>query len=204
LAALDLATGRHHTYQAFNERIARLAGSLRRNHGIAVGDRVAILAPNTTFEVQFACGRLGAIFVPLNWRLANPELLAILADCTPAVLIYDPEFAERAEQLAQARGIGHLVSLGLAFERIALDGPRLDQPAAPTLDDTATILYTFGTTGLPKHTIISHGMNFSGTACIAWPTSTSSARLCFSGCSRCSIAVGSTCSPIRRFRPAEP
>ena len=48
LAAVDLATGRHHTYQAFNERIARLAGSLRRNHGIAVGDRVAILAPNTT------------------------------------------------------------------------------------------------------------------------------------------------------------
>jgi fatty-acyl-CoA synthase len=141
LAAVDLATGRHHTYQAFNERIARLAGSLRRNHGIAAGDRVAILAPNTTdtFEVQFACGRLGAIFVPLNWRLANPELLAILADCTPAVLIYDPEFAE---QLAQARGIGHLGSLGLAFERIALDGPRLDQPAAPTLDDTATILYT--------------------------------------------------------------
>ena len=69
-----------------------------RNHGIAAGDRVAILAPNTTdtFDVQFACGRLGAIFVPLNWRLANPELLAILADCTPAMLIYDPEFAERA------------------------------------------------------------------------------------------------------------
>lgn len=170
LAAVDLATGRHHTYQAFNERIARLAGSLRRNHGIAAGDRVAILAPNSTdtFDVQFACGRLGAIFVPLNWRLANPELLAILADCTPAMLIYDPEFAERAGHLAQARGIGHLVSLGLTFERIALDGPRLDQPAEVTLDDTSTILYTSGTTGLPKGAIISHGMNFWNTVhCMA-------------------------------------
>ncbi len=170
LAAVDLATGRHHTYQAFNDRIARLAGSLRRNYEIAAGDRVAILAPNTTdtFEVEFACGRLGAIFVPLNWRLANPELLAILTDCTPAILIYDSEFAERGEDLAQARGIRQLVSLGPAFERITLDGPRLGQPAAVTLDDTATILYTSGTTGLPKGAIISHGMNFWNTVhCMA-------------------------------------
>ena len=104
LAAVDLATGRQHTYQAFNERIARLAGSFRRNFEIAAGDRVAVLAPNTTdtFEVQFACGRLGAIFVPLNWRLANPELRAILADCTPTMLVYDPEFADRAEDLARS------------------------------------------------------------------------------------------------------
>ncbi len=170
LAAVDLATGRHHTYHSFNERIARLAGSLRRNYEIAAGERVAVLAPNTTdtFEVQFACGRLGAIFVPLNWRLANPELRAILADCTPAMLIYDPEFAARAEQLAQARGIGRMVSLGLAFERIALDGPQLDQPAAVSFDDISTILYTSGTTGLPKGAIISHGMNFWNTVhCMA-------------------------------------
>ena len=89
----------------------------------ATGSRSWHRTRTDTFDVQFACGRLGAIFVPLNWRLANPELLAILADCTPAMLIYDPEFAERAGHLAQARGIGHLVSLGLTFERIALDGP---------------------------------------------------------------------------------
>lgn len=54
---------------------------------IAPGDRIVVLAPNTTdmFEVQFACGRIGAIFVPLNWRLANPELRAILGDCEPAM-----------------------------------------------------------------------------------------------------------------------
>ena len=129
LAAVDLATGRHHTYQAFNERIARLAGSLRRNHGIAAGDRVAILAPNTTdtFDVQFACGRLGAIFVPLNWRLANPELLAILADCTPAMLIYDPEFAERARA---PRSGPRYRPLGFARPDVRADRPRRT-PAGP-------------------------------------------------------------------------
>src|SRR5882757_8525999 len=121
LAAVDLATDRHHSYQAFDDRISRLAGSLRSRFGIAAGDRIAVLAPNTTdtFEVQFACGRIGASFVPLNWRLANPELRAILADCSPAMLIYDPEFADRAHELARTNGIGQLVSLGPDFERMA-------------------------------------------------------------------------------------
>jgi fatty-acyl-CoA synthase len=165
LAAVDLATGRHHTYRDYDERISRLAGSLRLRFGIAVGDRVALLAPNTTdtFEIQFACGRLGAIFVPLNWRLANPELRAILSDCAPAMLIYDLEFAERAKELARSSGIGRMVSLGPMFEVIALDGPKLDQPVAATLDDISTILYTSGTTGLPKGAMITHGMNFWNT-----------------------------------------
>jgi len=158
LAAVDLATGRRHSYQAFDDRIARLAGSLRSQFGIAQGDRIAVLAPNTTdtFEVQFACGRIGAIFVPLNWRLANAELKAILADCQPALLVHDPEFAERVQDL----GIGQLCSLGPVYEKLALDGPRLDEPVAATLDDVSTILYTSGTTGRPKGVLISHGMNF--------------------------------------------
>ena len=98
LAAVDLATGRQHSYRSFDDRISRLAGSFRSPVASRAGDRVAVLAPNTTdtFEVQFACARIGAIFVPLNWRLANPELRAILADCTPAMLVYDAEFADRA------------------------------------------------------------------------------------------------------------
>jgi len=166
LAAVDLATGRRHTYKSFDDRIARLAGTLQSSFGIAPGDRVAVLAPNTTdtFEVQFACGRIGAIFVPLNWRLANPELKAILADCTPSLLVHDPEFTERAREL----DAGRLLSLGPAFEQIALDGTPLDQPVAATLDDISTILYTSGTTGRPKGVVISRGMNFWNTVhCIS-------------------------------------
>jgi fatty-acyl-CoA synthase len=162
LAAVDLATGRHHTYRAYDDRISRLAKSFRAQFGITAGDRIAVLAPNTTdtFEVQFACGRIGAIFVPLNWRLAKPELSAILADCAPAMLVYDPEFADRAQELADVRGIGQLLSFGSAFERITMQGEPLDQAVRATLDDISTILYTSGTTGRPKGVIISHGMNF--------------------------------------------
>ncbi|MDR3529630.1 MAG: long-chain fatty acid--CoA ligase [Rhodopila sp.] len=165
LAAVDLATGRYHTYQAFDDRITRLAGSLRSRFGIAPADRIAVLAPNTTdtFEVQFACGRIGAIFVPLNWRLAKPELQAILADCKPAMLVFDLEFAERAQELAQDCEIGQLCSLGPMFEHAATAGSPLDEPVAATLDDISTILYTSGTTGRPKGAIITHGMNFWNT-----------------------------------------
>jgi fatty-acyl-CoA synthase len=164
LAAVDLATGRRHTYHHFNERIARLAGSLRER-GIVPGDRVAVLAPNSTdtFDVQFACGRIGAIFVPLNWRLAPPELRAILADCAPAMLVYDREFADRAMELAESCGISGVISFGSEFERIARDGSTLDCPVAATLDDISTILYTSGTTGRPKGAIVTHGMNFWNT-----------------------------------------
>jgi fatty-acyl-CoA synthase len=164
LAAVDLATGRHHSYAVFDDRISRLAGWLNAQ-GIQPNDRIAVLAPNTTdtLEVQFACGRIGAIFVPLNWRLANPELRAILADCTPAILVYDPEFADRAQELADACDIARLCSFGQAFEHITREGPRLPQPVAATLDDISTILYTSGTTGRPKGAIITHGMNFWNT-----------------------------------------
>ena len=76
VAAHDLASGRKFTYSEMNDRNSRLASALREEFGIERGDRVAVLAENDTnfFEVQFACWKLGAIFVPLNWRLSIPEL----------------------------------------------------------------------------------------------------------------------------------
>src|ERR1700735_1352007 len=118
LAAVDLATGRQHSSATLDDRISRLAGWFQ-TQGVQPNDRIAVLAPNTTdtFEVQFACGRIGAIFVPLNWRLASPELRAILTDGAPAVLVYDLEYADRAHELADACGIGRLCPFGPAFER---------------------------------------------------------------------------------------
>ena len=75
LAIHDLQTGRKFTYADVDDRTDRLAAALA-GLGIAKGDRVGLLAPNCAeyFELQFACGRLGVIMLPLNWRLTVPEL----------------------------------------------------------------------------------------------------------------------------------
>jgi fatty-acyl-CoA synthase len=163
LAAVNLENGRRLTYTMFNRRIAALAGHLQRACGVGRGARVALLAHNSTdtFELQFACFRLGAIFVPLSWRLANPELDAIIADCTPVVLIYDAEFAGVGEELARRHNVAHRLprdSEESPHERV--EALPADTPQQLTHDDICTILYTSGTTGVAKGCIITHGMNF--------------------------------------------
>ena len=109
-AMVDLATGRTFTYAQFNDRVGRLASGLRSAYGVTRGDRVAVLAHNSTdlCEIQFACGRLGAVFVPMNWRLTVPELTFIVGDCEPVALIYDPDFQDAAVELAARCGIRNL------------------------------------------------------------------------------------------------
>ena len=77
------------------------------------GDRVAVLALNTTdtLEVQFACGRIGAVFLPLNTRLTVPELQFIVGDASPKVMIHDTDLAETA--LDGRKALRRLVALQL-------------------------------------------------------------------------------------------
>src|SRR5436853_5610538 len=91
-ALVDLAKQRRLSYRVLDERIDRLAAHLA-SLGVKRGERVAVLAPNTTdiLEVQFACFRLAAIFVPLNTRLTVHELQFILGDAAPTVLVHDRE-----------------------------------------------------------------------------------------------------------------
>ena len=129
-----------------------------------MGDRVAVLSMNDTdvFELQFACRRLGAIFLPLNWRLAVPELEFIAKDAGPVVLLHGEEFADAAREVARLAGVPHTADLangkpsayeaGLASARGALDLPALD------LADIWTIMYTSGTTGRPKGAQITYRM----------------------------------------------
>lgn len=85
------------SYADLDDRSRRLAAWLASN-GVTAGNRVAFLAGNTTdvFEALFACAKLRAILVPLNWRLAVPELQFIVDDCRPAVLIHEDAYAEVA------------------------------------------------------------------------------------------------------------
>jgi fatty-acyl-CoA synthase len=120
---------------------------------------VAFLSENTTdvFEVLFACAKLGAILVPLNWRLAVPELEFIIGDCTPTVLIHEEQFADAAQQLAAPVRL----ALGDPFEAAKAGSDPASAPAiASTHDDPLAILYTSGTTGHPKGAIETIGMFF--------------------------------------------
>jgi fatty-acyl-CoA synthase len=163
-AVIDLASERRLSYRQFDERIARLARHLRDQLGIARGDRLAVLALNTTdtLEVQFACGRLGAVFVPLNTRLTVPELEFIVGDASPKLMIHDDELADVALNVAKLCKTPSTLRLGVggAYEAAIAGSGRLETPEIATLDDMSTIMYTSGTTGRPKGAIITHGMTF--------------------------------------------
>jgi fatty-acyl-CoA synthase len=163
-AAIDLASRRHLTYSQFDSRISRLAAHLRDRLNVSRGDRVAVLALNTTdtLEVQFACGRLGAIFLPLNIRLTVPELEFIVGDASPKVMIHDTDLVETALAVAKLCGVASTLLLGPdgSYEAGIAAAKPLDRVEPVTLDDTSTIMYTSGTTGRPKGAIITHGMTF--------------------------------------------
>jgi fatty-acyl-CoA synthase len=164
LAAVDLASGRKLNYAQFDARISRLAAYLRDRLAIKRGDRVAVLAANTTdtLEVQFACGRLGAVFLPLNTRLTVPELQYIVGDAAPALMIHDAELADVALSVAKLCKVLSSLLLGPdgSYEAAIAASAPLDKVEIVTLDDISTIMYTSGTTGQPKGAIITHGMTF--------------------------------------------
>ncbi|MBN9491294.1 MAG: long-chain fatty acid--CoA ligase [Alphaproteobacteria bacterium] len=164
LAIHDLQTARKFSYADLDRRANGLATALTAL-GISKGDRVALLAPNCAeyFELQFACGRIGAIMLPLNWRLTVPELEYILSDAAPRLLIYDKDFAAAAQELAKRCGLPHLLEIDherpdSAYERALATDIAAPPPVALTHDDIGMVMYTSGTTGHPKGAIITHGM----------------------------------------------
>lgn len=164
IAAIDLASERRFSYAEFDARIARLATHLRDWLKVGRGDRVAVLALNTTdtLEVQFACGRLGAVFVPLNTRLTVPELQFIVGDAAPKVMIHDADLADTALAVAKLCKTESVLLFGegYSYEAAIAAATPLERIEPVTLDDISTIMYTSGTTGQPKGAIITHGMTF--------------------------------------------
>ncbi|MDI5981617.1 acyl-CoA synthetase [Amycolatopsis magusensis] len=138
--------GRPTTYAEFAGGTDSVAAYLA-GRGVSAGDRVAYLGPNhpSFAEAMFAAHRLGAIFVPLNFRLTAPELAYVLADCGARLLLHAPEYAEIAAELD--------VDAVPADTAYAPATP-IDTVVRP--DDIALILYTSGTTGRPKGAMLSH------------------------------------------------
>ncbi|MEO3922337.1 long-chain fatty acid--CoA ligase [Micromonosporaceae bacterium B7E4] len=151
------------TYEAVADSANR-AGHALRALGVRPGDRVGYLGPNAPsfLTALFGTGQLGAVFVPLNTRLAAPELAYILGDCGIEVLVYAAGQAELVAALRDLVALRHTVALepggtdpdlATLLERAAPDP--LDEPVS--LDETGLVLYTSGTTGRPKGVRLSHG-----------------------------------------------
>lgn len=177
-----VAGDRQVSYDQLADRTLRVAHALK-DRGVAKGDRVAYLGENhpAFLETLFACGTLGAVFVPLNTRLAPPEIQFQLQDCAVTVLIHAQSLTELATRGAAGTGVGRTVVVddlvdggsrtdshsatsdpaGAVsiedFEEVLASSAAdpLDEPVG--LDDAAMILYTSGTTGQPKGAVLTHG-----------------------------------------------
>ena len=159
------------TFRDANKRANKLANWLK-SQGIEKGDRVAILARDgyEHLDVFFACSKLGAIHTALNWRSHWRELLEIFEYTTPKILIFSDDFRENVTRLVSHFPLttlhldGNGIEGSLSFEATLQSGTEI-AVTCETLEaeDITALIFTGGTTGLPKAAEVSHRM-------IAWNT----------------------------------
>jgi long-chain acyl-CoA synthetase len=141
------------TYGELDERSNRLAQALLAG-GVRAGTRVAYLdrsAPEV-IELLFAASKVGAVLVPLNWRLAVPELQSVLDDARAPLLIAGPTFRDAAERVS----VRQRIEVGDDYERwLAAHEPR-DPGRRGDAGEVIVQMYTSGTTGVPKGVLTTH------------------------------------------------
>lgn len=161
---------RRYTFRTLGERVNRLSNGLRQL-GVEKGDRVAVLSPNShrMLEAFFAVPQLGAILVPLNYRLTTPEFAYILQHAATKAVLVDWEYAHQlAPLVGQLKGVKRYILLRDIEEPsatlpaqdyedvLATASPTFSTPVEVAETDIATLNYTSGTTARPKGVMLSH------------------------------------------------
>ena len=157
--------GKTTTWGQFHERVTRLAGALSRR-GVRFGDRVMILMLNRPefVEATLAANQLGAIAVPVNFRLTPPELAFLVQDCEAAVVVTEPVLADVAKAVRElAPMLSTVIVSGdagdtdvLGYEDLVAEAGDPPEPVDIPNDHAALIMYTSGTTGRPKGAVLTH------------------------------------------------
>ncbi len=175
-ALVDLGSGRRFTYRELNARCNRLAHALVGG-GLASGDRVATLLMNGApfVEMFFGAAKVGGVVVPLNWRLVADELSFILTDSGSETLVFGSEFVDVVKDLhgrgAEGTKVKRWIHVGDAAERpdfaegyeeVLAASSDEDPELGARDDDLLYIMYTSGTTGLPKGVMHSHNTTLWG------------------------------------------
>ncbi len=161
--------GCHLTYAAMAERVRRAVARLIAL-GVAEGDVIAFLGYNNPdmLAALFACARLGAMLMPLNWRLALGEHVRVLAHCPPRIVLVEPAFLAQAMALREARPdalwvtLGDAPATGLAWEGIACGytAERAVNANRGSAETPVLLCHTSGSTGTPKAVVLTQNALF--------------------------------------------
>ena len=156
--------GKRYTFSQLNERVSRLASALL-NLGIKKGDRVAMLQVNCNqcVEAYFATAKLGAIYLPLNFRARGNELTYMLNTSETNTLLIGERYIDLVNSISSSlASVRHFISIEnrhdgkLYYENIIASSPADEIVTEINDDDTTILMYTAGTTGQPKGVMLSH------------------------------------------------
>ena len=172
IATIDHFSNRRRTWREVLDRVCRLANGLKTKYNLSPGGRVGLVALNSDryFETFFAASFAGGIVVPINIRLAPPEMVEQFNDCTAEIVLVDDAFWQAVVPLikSQCKSVKHVIFCGDKvpagvsedYEAIVKSSSPLAEPCARGGSDTFGIFYTGGTTGKSKGVELTHSNIF--------------------------------------------